>query len=40
MKTNSWQNSVSFLGPKLWSKINPSFKNAKAMISFIAAKNK
>ena len=27
-KTNTEQKSLSFLGPKIWSKIDPSIKNA------------
>ena len=36
----SRQKSVSFLGPKLWSKINPSTKNIKTMASLIHAVKK
>ena len=29
-KTNTGQKSLSFLGPKIWSKIGPSIKNVRA----------
>ena len=28
-KTNTGQKSLSFLGPKIWSKIGPSIKNVR-----------
>ena len=33
-KTNTGQKSLSFLGTKIWSKIDPSMKNAKTLTSF------
>ena len=34
-KTNSGQKSLSFLGPKIWSKIGPSIKNVRTSPSFM-----
>ena len=34
-KTNTGQKSLSFLGPKKWSKIGPSINNVRASFSFI-----
>ena len=34
-KTNTGQKSLSFLGPKKWSKINPTIKNIKTSSSFM-----
>ena len=31
-KTSARQKSLSFLGPKIWSKINPSIKNVKTIV--------
>ena len=36
-KTNTGQKSLSFLGPKIWSKIDPSTKNVKTLSSFMYA---
>ena len=36
-KTNTGQKSLSFLGPKIWSKIDPSTKNFKTLSSFMYA---
>ena len=36
-KTNTRQKSLSFLGPKIWSKIDPSTKNVKTLSSFMYA---
>ena len=36
-KTNTEQNSISLLGPKTWSKTNPSIKNIKTTSSFMHA---
>ena len=33
-KTNTGQKSLSFLGPKIWSKIGPSIKNVRTSSSF------
>ena len=39
-KTNTGQNILSFLGSKIWSKINPSIKKAKiSSLSIKAFKN-
>ena len=32
--------SLSFLGPKIWSKIDPSIKNVRTLSSFIHATKK
>ena len=34
-KTNTGQKSLSFLGPKIWSKIDPSIKNVRTSSSFM-----
>ena len=34
-KTNTGQKTLSFLGPKIWSKIRPSIKNVKTSSSFM-----
>ena len=34
-KTNKRQKSLSFLGPKTWSKIDPSIKNVQTSCSFM-----
>ena len=39
-KTNTGRKGFSFLGPKIWSKINPSVKNAKISSSFLHALKK
>ena len=39
-KTNTWQKSLSFLGPKIWSKVNSSIKNVKTSPSFMHASKK
>ena len=39
-KTNTGQKSISFLGPKIWSKIDPSIKNVRTLSSFIHATKK
>ena len=36
-KTNTGQKSLSFLGPKTWSKISPTIKNVKTSSSFMHA---
>ena len=36
-KTNTGQKSLSFLGPKIWSKIGPSIKNVRTLFSFMHA---
>ena len=36
-KTNTGQKSLSFLGPKIWSKIDPGIKNVRTSSSFIYA---
>ena len=36
-KTNTGQKSLSFLGPKIWSKIGPSIKNVRTSTSFMHA---
>ena len=36
-KTNTGQKSLSFLGPKIWSKISPIIKNARTSSSFMYA---
>ena len=36
-KTNTGQKSLSFLGPKIWSKIGPSIKNVRTSSSFMHA---
>ena len=36
-KTNTGQTSLSFLGPKRWSKIGPGIKNVRASSSFMYA---
>ena len=36
-KTNTGQKSLSFLGPKIWSKIGPSIKNVRTLSSFMHA---
>ena len=36
-KSNTGQNSLSSLGPKIWSKISPSIKNARTSSSFMHA---
>ena len=36
-KTNTGQKSLSFLGPKIWSKIGPSIKIFRALSSFMHA---
>ena len=33
-KENTGQKSLSFLGPNIWSKINPGIKNIKTSSSF------
>ena len=39
-KTNTGQKSLSLLGPKIWSKINPRIKNVKTSSSFMHALKK
>ena len=39
-KTNTGQKSLSFLGPKIWSKIGPSIKNVRTSSFFIHAVKK
>ena len=39
-KTNIGQKSLSFLGPKIWSRINPSIKNVKTSSPFMYALKK
>ena len=36
-KTNTGQQSLSFLGPKIWTKISHSTKNVKTTVSFTNA---
>ena len=36
-KINTGQKSLSFLGPKIWSKIGPSIKNVRTSSSFMHA---
>ena len=36
-KTNAGQKSLSLLGPKIWSKINTSIKNANTLSSVMHA---
>ena len=36
-KANTGQKSLSFLGPKIWSKIRPSIKNVRASFYFMHA---
>ena len=36
-KANTGQKSLSFLGPKIWSKIGPSIKNVRTSTSFMHA---
>ena len=36
-KANTGQESLSFLGPKIWSKIGPSIKNVRTLSSFMHA---
>ena len=36
-KTNTGQKSLSFLGPKIWSKIGPSIKSVRTSSSFTHA---
>ena len=36
-RTNTRQKSLSFLGPKIWSKIDPSIKNIRILSSFMHA---
>ena len=38
--TNTGQKSLSFLWPKIWSKVNPSIKNVKTLFSFMHALKK
>ena len=37
---NAWQKSLPFLGPKIWSKGNPSIENVVKMASFTRALRK
>ena len=39
-KTNTGQKSLSFLGPKIWPKIDPSIKNVRTSSFFMHALNK
>ena len=39
-KINTGQKGLSFLGPKIWSKINPSIKNIKTTSLFMHAPKK
>ena len=39
-KRNTGQKSLSLLGPKTWSKINPSIKNVKTTFCFMYALKK
>ena len=39
-KTNTRGKSLSFLGPKIWSKIDPSIKNVRTWSSFMHALEK
>ena len=34
-KTNIGQKSLTFLGPKIWSKVDPSIKNVRTSPSFM-----
>ena len=36
-KTNTGQKSLSFLGPKIWSEIDPSMNNVRTSPSFMGA---
>ena len=36
-KTNTGQKGLSFLGPKIWSRIGPSIKNVRTWSSFMHA---
>ena len=36
-KTNTGQKSLSFLGPKIWSKIDPNIKNVRTSSFFMHA---
>ena len=36
-KTNTGQKILSFLGPKIWSKIGPNIKNLRTLSSFMHA---
>ena len=36
-KTNTGQKSFSFLGPKIWSEIDPSMNNVRTSSSFMGA---
>ena len=36
-KTNTGQKSLSFVGPKIWSKIDPSIKNVRTSYYFMNA---
>ena len=36
-KTNTQQKRLSFLGPKIWSEIDPSMKNVRTSSSFMYA---
>ena len=36
-KTNTGQKNLSFLGPKIWSKIDPSIKNVRTLSAFMHA---
>ena len=36
-KTNTEQKDLSFLGPKIWSEIDPSMKNVRTSSSFMHA---
>ena len=36
-KKNTGQNSLAFMGPKIWSKISPSIKNVRTLSSFMHA---
>ena len=37
LQTNTGQKSLSFLGPEIWSKIDPSIKNARTSSFFMDA---
>ena len=39
-KTNTREKSLSFLGLKMWSKIDPSIKNVRTSFSFLNALKK
>ena len=39
-KTNTGEKSLSFLGPKIWSKTDPSIKNVRTFSSFMQALKK